>query len=337
MSKLFRTVWLPLLALLVPGVAFAHEVYVLSPEEIAYGLNSVPVSPMTVMSDHASQFIFWTFIGALVVSTVFAMSISRWLEKKLDPSLMRLKKYAEPVARITVGLGLIACAYYGALFGPELPLTMLFKEFAPIVALIMAGAGLCMLANKFVREVGWVLLFIFAVATLERGIYMLTYTNYLGEILIMIIGAATAPRTRGAWSALMRTLVPYRFGILRIMFGISLIFASIFAKLIHANLALEVVMKYHLTDYLHFEPHFLVLGAAIVEITIGLFFLLGIEIRHTALFLEFWLFLSLLYFGEVVWPHLILIGIPIAFFLHGYDRPSLEGMFFVKGRREPIL
>jgi hypothetical protein len=44
-----------------------------------------------------------------------------------------------------------------------------------------------------------------------------------------------------------------------------------------------------------------------------------------------------LFFGEVVWPHIILIGIPIAFFVYGYDRYSVEGYFLKHGDCEPIL
>jgi uncharacterized membrane protein YphA (DoxX/SURF4 family) len=156
---------------------------------------------------------------------------------------------------------------------------------------------------------------------------MLTYTNYVGEFLaVLVVGTG---------------LSKYGFTILRVLFGVALIYTSAYAKLWYSNLALDTVNKivqgHPLTYYLPFEAHFLVLGAAFVEILIGLFFILGVEIRFTALFLMFWLTLSLIHFGEVVWPHIILIGIPIAFFFYGYDKTSLEGYFFKKGKREPVL
>jgi uncharacterized membrane protein YphA (DoxX/SURF4 family) len=70
---------------------------------------------------------------------------------------------------------------------------------------------------------------------------------------------------------------------------------------------------------------------------IGVFFIIGFEIRFTALVFFGFLTLSLFYFGEVVWPHLILLGVNLAFILHGYDRYSIERRFFKKGVREPIL
>ncbi len=87
----------------------------------------------------------------------------------------------------------------------------------------------------------------------------------------------------------------------------------------------------------HFEPLFIVLGACIVELLIGAFFIFGIEIRHTVLFFLFWLFLSLLYFGEAVWPHLVLVGVLLSLFCHGYDKLSLEGYYFKRDKREPVF
>jgi uncharacterized membrane protein YphA (DoxX/SURF4 family) len=200
---------------------------------------------------------------------------------------------------------------------------------------------------------------------------MLTYINYLGEIIVLLVlgahnlsldrllgkgkentGAAStlttpppSPQSVGGsfttfhtfWHKLSLWIAPKSFAILRVCFGISLIYASAYAKVIHNNLGLFTVMKYHLDVLLGFEPHFLVLGAAIVEILIGTFIILGIEIRFTSLFFEFWLMLSLWFFGEVVWPHIILIGIPIALIMYGYDDNSVEGFFFRKKKFEPVL
>src|SRR5207244_2508272 len=100
------------------------------------------------------------------------------------------------------------------------------------------------------------------------------------------------------FGVLGRRLEPYAFPALRILFGLSIAFASYFAKFLHSQLALDVVNNYHLTNYFHFEPLFIVLGAFMVDLLIGMFFMVGVEIRHTVLFFLFWLALSLLYFGE---------------------------------------
>jgi hypothetical protein len=72
-----------------------------------------------------------------------------------------------------------------------------------------------------------------------------------------------------------------------------------------------------------------VLGAGFVESVIALLILFGVNMRWNILFFVFWVTLSLLYFGEAVWPHVILYGIATTLFLYGYDRFTLE-RFIVK-------
>lgn len=328
----------------MPTLASAHEVYVLSGNQIAVDATQAPFDMIAVALQDMHRFIFWGFIAALTVAVVFCISIMRPLERALAPFFNRARRFAPFVSRITIGLGLLAGAYYGALFGPELPLSDLFGPLAFAATLVLALSGACILLNIRARLAALAALALFASAILVKGSYMLTYTNYLGEIAVLLIGAHEgAARLRGRVGALTRALAPYSFAILRICFGISLLFASAYAKILHNNLALQVASlplaghPHSLAYYFGFEPHFLVLGAALIEIVIGAFFLFGFEIRFTALFMEFWLMLSLFYFGEAVWPHIILIGIPIAFFLHGYDRYSLEGRYLKKGSMEPVM
>jgi len=327
------------LALTAPFFASAHEVYVLPPEAIEAGMNSSGFSMMNVVFSNMEQFLFWAFIGVLIVFCVFFISVSRKLEDLLDPILARTKKYAPLVARWTMSF--FAAAYYQAIFGPELPLTEVFGSFAPLATAALILSGILIISHRYVRAGALIALGLFLATLYKNGSYMLTYTNYFAEIIALSIAGAAPQGALTTWKrkllAVRNAFAPYRFVVLRVGFGISLLYASIYAKFLHNDLALQVATNYGLTQYLHFEPHFLVLGAGIVEVVIGLFFLLGIEIRFTALFLEFWLTLSLLYFGEVVWPHFILIGIPIAFFLYGYDKYSVEGMFFKKGDHEPVL
>ena len=117
----------------------------------------------------------------------------------------------------------------------------------------------------------------------------------------------------------------------------SVVYAAVYAKFLHANLTLSTIEQYHLLNFFHFDPLFVVLGAFIIESLIGIFFIVGIAIRWTAIFFLFWIGLSLLYFGEAVWPHLVLIGLNITLILHGYDRYSLEGRLFKRRLLEPVL
>ena len=346
--RIFARFFALLLALAAPAAASAHEVYVLSHDTIQQALSIPAFNEWQVILDNANQFVLWAFIAALVIFVVFFASVSRFLERTLDPFLAKLPPYAPAISRVTVGLSFLAAAYYQALFGPELPLAATFGGYTDAVTVILVIVGLMITLGFHARLAALTAFGLFGVEIYAHGVYMLTYTNYFGElILLLILGAhilafhrkehdtTRAPQ----WAlALKERLAPFSFLILRVAFGISLLYASLYAKIIHNDLALNVAYAYpQLVHFFGFEPHFLVLGAALIEILIALFFIFGIEIRFTSLFLLFWLSLSLWYFGEVVWPHIILIGIPIAFIFYGYDRYSLEGWLMKRGGREPVL
>ena len=323
-----------LAAFALPTLASAHEVYVLTPAQIQLGLQTPPFSEIATTLSFFSQFVFWGFVAALAILVVFAISVIRPLERRLDPLLARARRYASTIARVTIGLALLAGAYYGAIFGPELPLVGTFGAAAVAVRATLAIIGVLLVLDLFTEAAALVALALFAFTAYAHGVYMLTYANYFGEIIVLLILGSRR---------LSGTLAPYSFAFLRVCFGISLLYASVYAKIIHNELALQVAslpLAGHATSLANvfgFDPHFLVLGAAIVEVLLALFFILGIEIRFASIFLLFWLSLSLWYFGEAVCPHVILIGIPIAFMFYGYDAYSLEGRFFKRGGREPVL
>jgi uncharacterized membrane protein YphA (DoxX/SURF4 family) len=320
----------------------AHEVYVLDQQTISYDVSHPSPDPFSLIATNPMQFSLAALFGIILVVGVFLISISRKVENAIDPLLMRAKRWAPLIARLTLGLSLIAAAYYHALFGPEIPFTSLVGSHAGLLQILVYIIGALIVVGLWVRESALVALVIFIISAVMYKMYMLTYVNYLGEIILNVIlggGAWSLDRhlNRHSFSRLKEKIEPYAFPALRILFGISALYASWYAKLFHNTLALDTVTHYHLTNYFHFSALFVVLGALIVETLIGLFFILGIEIRFTALFFLVFLTLSLFYFGEVVWPHLILIGVNLAFIFHGYDNYSLEGRYFKRGRREPVL
>lgn len=339
----------PLIAfvfLLIPSLASAHEVYVLDTATIARDISTVSPNPLDAFFTNQGRFFFWGFIAFVTVSTVFFMSVFHLFEEKTAPFFSKLKRFAPTIERVTVGLSLIAFAYNGALFGPELPLPGIYGALSPAVVLALYATGLLILVGLFTRisALAVTLLALFSIPA--HGWYMLTYTAYfVVAIVVLIMGGGRysldqlfkRKNNSRFIERLRKRFEPYEMFVLRLGFGFSVLTAAIYAKFLHANLTLDVVQQYHLTNYFHFEPLFIVLGALIIESLIGVFIMFGIEIRWTALFFLFWLTLSLLYFGENVWPHLALFGLNIMLFFHGYDRYSLEGRFFKRRRLEPVL
>ncbi|MCL4404245.1 DoxX family membrane protein [Patescibacteria group bacterium] len=351
LAGLFVSVFGAVLSL--PGIASAHEVYVLSSSSIAEAIATPSFNILAVIGREAPRFLIWAGIAIALVATVYLISMWPALGERLGPLFKRIKRYGPLIARFTIGISFLACAYYQATFGPELPFSSTFGPLSGLITIVFAVLGVLAILGLWVRPAAFTALVIFGCTVWSHGIYMLTYANYLGEMIVLLIMGthefgldsliarrrqAGLPAAKSSWlSRTQQYLVPRSFMFLRVLFGAALIYASAYAKIIHNNLALFTVEQYHLDKLLGFSPHFLVVGAALVEIAIGLFFILGFEIRFTAVFLLFWLTLSLIFFGEIVWPHLILIGIPIAYIFYGYDRYSLGGYLSRKRRYEPVL
>lgn len=333
----------------LPVVASAHEVYVLSPQEIQQAVSMPSPNPFTVVPQQEFQFIQWGIIIAALILVILITTVSPLFERIFDPVLIKLKKFAPMIGRLTFGIALIAPGYFHAFFGPELPIAQTMPiTYAHILSIITIMCGIMICLGFLTRVVSFFALCVFAYTVYHYGWYMLTYANYLGEIILFLILGGGAWSLDRAIPALARiekktkgigeVLEKYSFLILRVLYGIAVFYASFYAKFIHSNLALDTVNDYHLTMYFHFTPLFLVLGAFLVEALLGACFFFGFEVRFAALVFTTFLTMSILFFGESVWPHIILFGVNIVLFCHGYDKYTLEKALIQRTRKgEPVL
>lgn len=333
-----------LLTLCAPLFSRAHEVYVLDQTTIDAAMAAPSPNPFLAYIGNEYTFFFYAAVAVVVVATIVFATVFRVFEKGLGPILMRLKRFAIPIVRITMGLSILSFGLAGALYGTEIPFDRVFGGLSTFMQVFFVLCGVSVVLGAYTRYIAVIMAAIYVYAGVLYGTYIFTYTDHIGGfIFLAILGS-------GEWSInhrfkigqghrieALRKWTPLAFPALRIFFGFGIMFASIYAKFLHSQLALEVVIQYNLTNYFPFDPLFVVLGALIVEFIAGVMFVFGIAVRWTALFLLFWLTLSLLYFQEAVWPHIILFGICFALFCHGYDRFSLEGYYLKKGHSEPLM
>lgn len=332
------------LALFVPALAYAHEVYVLPLGVIQDAMANPSPDPMLAYFGNEMSFFFWAFVALVVVSTIAAATFFRLFERRTMPVLMRIKRYALPLARVTAGISTLSFGFAGALYGTEMPFYTLFGNASILMQIFYVAAGISITLGIYTRPLAALLALVYIYAGYVYGWYVFTYTDHIGLYLLLILLGS------GGWSlsrrlrinemnapSLLEHLRPLAFPILRILFGFGIMFASVYAKYIHSQLALDVVVMYDLTRFFPFDPLFVVLGALIIEFIAGVLFMLGFAVRWSAIFLLFWLTLSLVYFQEAVWPHIILFGLCGVVFLHGYDRFSVEGLLMRKRNTEPVL
>ncbi len=328
----------------MPYVASAHEVYVLDQNEISRAVTRPPLNLLSVAKSQKNEFFTWMLIVLVFVAVVLGVSFIRSFGKKVGPFLVKIKPYADHILQATLGVAVLACAHYGVLFGPELPLQDLFLGQALIVRLVLYVAGSCILFGVYPRIGALGVISVYFTAYFGfGGVYLLGYAIYPGiAVMIALFGAGYGtikykPAFSDTWTNFLYELHKRKYFILRVIFAGSLAYAAIYAKYLHGSLALTVVTKYNLTDYFHFDPAFIVLGAFLIEMLIGVFYLIGFELRFTSLFLLVFLFLSLNFFNEILWPHYILIGTAIAMFFHGYDDYAIERLLYKKDGMEPVL
>lgn len=329
---------------LTPLYATAHEVYVLSAEQIAKALAGDSPNPFSAYRGNEFEFYTWGLISIIVLSTLLFSATFHLFEHRLNPLLFRLKRLAHPLVQFTAGTTLGIFGLHGVLYGPELPLEQLFGPASGI-----AQAGIILLSTSFLfgiwtRSAALIAMALYAFVVWSSDLYAFTYLNHLGAYVFIFIMGKSEWTIRALVRIhhispvhFLRKLRLIAYPMLRMTFGFAVMFAAVYAKFIHSELALHVVHEYNLTQYFPFEPLFIVLGALIIEFLAGLMIFLGIAVRWSVLFLAFWLTLGHLSTPEAWWVHLSLYGIGIAIFCHGYDHWSLEGRLFKRKGQEPVL
>ena len=346
-SRFWLLVFIFILCLLPFVLASAHEVYVLDDETIAAALATESLNPFNAYTGNEYEFYFWGLVSLVVVSTILFASIFHLFEKQLNPLLHFLKRLALPLVRAATSITLIVFGSYGVLYGPEIPLVEIFGSATGIVQVLLIVLGIAMGLGLYARLAALAATLIYLYTLSQFGWYVLSYINHFAAYFFLFVmgsgmwsldlGWGFRKRVPLAVETFIEHLRPLAFPLLRIGFGAAIMIAAVYAKYVHSELAYQVVIQYELTRYLPFEPLFVVLGAFIIELLAGLMMFLGVAVRWTALFLAFWLTMGHIFTVEAWWVHLILYGIALAIFCHGYDRWSLEGRFLRRNGREPVL
>jgi len=299
-----------------PGHALAHEAYVLPADQFHAGLAHTSTIALTALNNPTNLRL--TAIITVGVILAYALSIlvrQTKFGKIVQQRLERGQSFGILAVRLSFAAAMLGGALTGSFLGPELPLNQL--PMPALLRILEAGVGVLTLVGAFTELAAAVALGLFLISAWHNGGYILTYANYLGEILVLLLFGSRFASIDGRLFGPNRrfhALQPYESVIIRILYGFALAYAAINIKFLHPQLTLDVVNTYHLTQFRWLfpsDPLLVTLGAAMAETMIGVFILIGFEVRLTVLISLFYITLSLLYFREAVWPHLMLYGISI--------------------------
>jgi uncharacterized membrane protein YphA (DoxX/SURF4 family) len=337
------TLVLVLLATIVPVAA--HEVYVLNATTIRSEWTDHGVQLTDALASPSNR--AWFVSSVLVGIAVFALAsylIHTKLAKHLDERFDKYRGYAHLLIRVGLGSALLWGAIENAAFGPEIPLDSLSLFgiwWQPILLVI----GTFLILGLATRLAAIVTMLLYAAVFAAHGHYALTYLAYFGEAIVMFLetGRRLSLDKFLRWPAhIFHTDLPallerferwgerHGFAIIRVAFGIALVYAAISIKMLHPSLSLEVLTEYNLDFFTSFAAIFIVLCAAFIELFIGFSIILGVFYRIVLVIMLAVVSASVWYFGEAVWPHLILLATGIGLFLHGLDEWCLEEKLYAR-------
>lgn len=343
MRKKFRQYIVVIISLfiflaLLPAAVSAHEVYVLKPDQIANGFERFGPSPFDALQDPNNVRVFGITVAIIIAVLIGAIFFERsrygarvraWFEQ--------FAPFGNPIVRITVALALFFSAMTGSFLGPEVALIIF--PFGPVIQILLGLISGLLLVGLFTEIAAFVALVIFGVAVFTYRAYMLTYMSYIGVFLVLLLVGSRVWSLDGiirSKNRLREKFEKYRTLILRVFFGGAFIYAAIIVKFMHATLPLNVVYDYKLNQLTYLfptDPLLIVLGAGLAEIAIGLFIIFGFQLRLTLLVTLFYLTLSLIYFREVAWPHLIFYGLAIILLVEP-ERYALDNLLRFKRKEK---
>ena len=281
-------------------------------------------------------------ITIAIVSSVLIVFLANFFFR-LTKKGQKIHNYLEKLyflGPLFVRAAISASFFFSALswsfLGPELTLHQMI--WPSILRAGLFTASILIALGLFTELAALIGLVIFSIGLATFGLYVTTYFNYLGEIIVLLLFGMRK------WSVDKYLFGPlkhfknwreYETTIVRIFYGVALIYAAITVKFLHPALTVYVVEKWHLTQF-HWlfpsDPLLVTMGAGIAEFAIGFFIMVGFEMRFTVLVSLFYITLSLIYFHELVWPHLMLYGISLNLIVQP-EVFTLDHLLFRKHRK----
>jgi uncharacterized membrane protein YphA (DoxX/SURF4 family) len=316
-------------ALFFPLFASAHENYVLTKSQINADLAFAGPKVFSALRDRGNlEVALAVGIGSLIAIVVYFLFQQSRAGQIFDQKIKKLEGLGHVVLRVALAASLIFSAYTNAYLGPEIPLASL--PWAYIIKPALYILGLLMLFGLWSEVVGAASLVILLLATWVYKDYMLTYFNYLGEfIALLLYGSRTFSLDRliyklKQWAERHRD---YELALIRITYGISIMYPAIIFKLLHPQVIVDIVNRYHLNQFHWLFPHdplLIALGSGLAQVAVGICLIVGFETRINTFITFSLMTLSVIFFKESVWPHFILLALALYLLINNGGNFSLD-------------
>ncbi len=321
--------WLACLALLLPLTAAAHENYVLTHNQIDAGMKDWSVNVFSALKDPVNlkmSILIGLAIGLGILLYYFFEKSKPGL--LLDWYLKKLEPLGHVVLRVALAASFLFSARTLSYLGPEISVFSL--PLGHIIHYALYVLGVLLLLGLYSEFVGWVSLAIIVLATFAYKDYILTYFNYYGEfVALMVFGSRilSLDRVRAGAKKISEKYRDYERAIIRITYGISILYPAISIKLLHPSIIVEIVNQYHLNQFHWLFPHdplLISLGTGLAQVVLGIFLIIGFETRLSTFVTFVLMSMSVLFFKEAVWPHYILLALALYLMINNGGDFSLD-------------
>ncbi len=320
---------LPYGVLFFPKVSYAHENYVLTKEQINGGVKDFSINVFSTLSNPGNlKIALLVGLGSFVVIVLYFFFQHSRSGIWLDGQLNKLEGAGHVVLRLALAASFIFSAHTLSYLGPEISVFSL--PGGTIIRLLLYILGFALILGIFTELVSIISLGILLLATYVYKDYMLTYFNYFGEFIALIIFGSrifSLDRLFFGVSKLQQKYKKYEIAIIRTTYGISILYPAISIKLLHPIIIVDIVNQYNLTQF-HWlfprDPVLISLGSGLAQVAVGIAIIAGFQTRLNSLVTFSLMILSVIFFKEAVWPHYILLALALYLVINNGGEFSLD-------------
>jgi len=296
------------------SAVLAHEQYVLTQKQLDEGFAASGINVLSALDNPENlKIAFFVGLGIIALGIFYFFFQYSKIGKKLDKLLLAMDPVGHVFLRIALAASLIMSARLYSYMGPEIPAVSLRlgSFFIPAMYVI----GVLILFGVFTRVASLAGLLILIAATLVYGEYIITYLNYYGEYIALIVFGSYVLSFDNKLFGISKLLKRYKdveLLIIRVTYGISVLYPAITIKFLHPKIIVDIANQYHLSEVKWLfpqDPLLISLGTGMAQVLVGLMIIVGFETRLASFVTFFLYFLSVIYFKEAVWPHYVLLAL----------------------------
>src|SRR5258708_9555028 len=96
-------------------------------------------------------------------------------------------------------------------------------------------------------------------------------------------------------------------------------YPAITYKLLHPEVIIDIATRYNLMQFPWLfprDPLLIALGSGMAQVVVGFFLILGFQTRLNTLITFCLMFMSVIFFKEAVWPHIVLLALALYLFIN---------------------